>query len=311
VRAAGGGAASQRLARAFVALYPEAWRERYGEEMLALLEDDPPGVRGLASLLAGAAGAHLRPRAVWSRASVAAARVHLTVAALFGCWLALALAGAAFQKDTEDPVFAAAGAGHPLLDAARAAVVAGAILGALAVAAGGLPLLWKALLRARRDRPTALLLLLPPVALAAFAALTALALELARARGQGFPASFVLEVALPWSLAAGACTLVCALVPRAVLRRLDVPAGSLRRALRAGWALTAAMWLVAGGIVVYTAQIIASEPTLAHSATGPYGASTGLMLGLQALAALTLATLASVSALRARAALRSRPGSGR
>ena len=304
MRAAGGSRGMQRLARALVALYPEAWRERYGDEMIALLEDDPPGMRGLASLLAGAAGAHLRPRDGWSRQLAPAARMRLTLVALFSCWIALALAGAAFQKGTEDRLFAAAGAGHPLLDAARAAVVGGAILGAVAIAAGGLPLLWRALLRAREDRLVALLVALPPVAIAAFAAVTALLLELARARGQGFPASFVLEFALPWTLTASACALVCALVPRAVLRRLDVPAPSLRRALRAGWVLTMATWLVAIGIAVYAAQIIGSEPSLARVATGPYGASTAVMLGLQSVSALALATLASVSALRGRAALR-------
>ncbi len=32
------------------------------EEMRALMEDDPPGARGLATILAGAMGAHLRPQ---------------------------------------------------------------------------------------------------------------------------------------------------------------------------------------------------------------------------------------------------------
>ena len=34
---------------------------RYGERAAALIDDDPPGVRGAATLLAGACGAHLRP----------------------------------------------------------------------------------------------------------------------------------------------------------------------------------------------------------------------------------------------------------
>ena len=44
-------AVSQKLARVLLGLYPEAWRERYRSEVSALVEDDPPGVRGLASLL--------------------------------------------------------------------------------------------------------------------------------------------------------------------------------------------------------------------------------------------------------------------
>ena len=45
-------------------LYPKAWRERYGEEYLALLEQLPASPRVLADALFGAADAHLHPRIV-------------------------------------------------------------------------------------------------------------------------------------------------------------------------------------------------------------------------------------------------------
>jgi hypothetical protein len=42
-----------------VRLYPPAWRERYGDELEAVLEDRPPGPFDVADLLAGALDAHL------------------------------------------------------------------------------------------------------------------------------------------------------------------------------------------------------------------------------------------------------------
>jgi hypothetical protein len=50
--------------RWLVRLYPRAWRERYGEELLALLEQLPASPRVLLDALFGAADAHLHPRLV-------------------------------------------------------------------------------------------------------------------------------------------------------------------------------------------------------------------------------------------------------
>ncbi len=53
-------------ARCLLRAYPLAWRRRYGGEMEALVEDDPPSGRALLTLLTGALRAHLRPGA-WRR----------------------------------------------------------------------------------------------------------------------------------------------------------------------------------------------------------------------------------------------------
>jgi hypothetical protein len=50
--------------RWLVGLYPRAWRERYGEEFLALLDQLPASPRVVADALFGAADAHLHPRIV-------------------------------------------------------------------------------------------------------------------------------------------------------------------------------------------------------------------------------------------------------
>jgi capsular polysaccharide biosynthesis protein len=48
-----------RAARFLIHLYPAAWRERYGGELQALLEDRPPKLSGLFDIMKGAAKMHL------------------------------------------------------------------------------------------------------------------------------------------------------------------------------------------------------------------------------------------------------------
>lgn len=49
--------------RRLVGLYPAAWRQRYAEEFLALLEDQPPGAIQTIDVAWGAIDAHLFPQA--------------------------------------------------------------------------------------------------------------------------------------------------------------------------------------------------------------------------------------------------------
>jgi hypothetical protein len=50
-----------------VRLYPASWRERYGDEMAAVLADRPPGPFDVADLLLGALDAHLHLRGLGNR----------------------------------------------------------------------------------------------------------------------------------------------------------------------------------------------------------------------------------------------------
>jgi len=50
------------MMKKLVALYPRAWRERYGEEFLALLDEQPMTPRVVVDLLRGALDAHLHPQ---------------------------------------------------------------------------------------------------------------------------------------------------------------------------------------------------------------------------------------------------------
>jgi hypothetical protein len=55
------GAARAPAGSRLLRLYPAPWRARYGEEMLAVLEARPPGLRGRLDLVRGAIDARLHP----------------------------------------------------------------------------------------------------------------------------------------------------------------------------------------------------------------------------------------------------------
>jgi len=58
----GGATAAERSRAArYVGLYPRAWRDRYGDELEAVLESDGLGLRTRLDLLRGALDAHLHP----------------------------------------------------------------------------------------------------------------------------------------------------------------------------------------------------------------------------------------------------------
>jgi hypothetical protein len=65
-RAVGPRADSSRRARCLLALYPRAWRARYGDEILALLADTGLGFGGSVDLLVGATREHLQIVVAWS-----------------------------------------------------------------------------------------------------------------------------------------------------------------------------------------------------------------------------------------------------
>jgi len=280
----------RRAARVLLLAYPQPWRTRYETEMLALLDDDPPSLGGLASLLTGAADAHLRPARV---ATSPVTRMRLSIGGLFCCWIALCLTGIGFQKDTEEPGFIAAGARHPLLAVAHGAVVGGAVLGALAIAVGGLPLVWLGVRQGlrERDRRLALALLSPVLALMAFAAFTWLLVTIAPGRHGHFPLGFVLLFQAPWRLAGWLCAAVCALAPRFVMARTPIRSRDLRRASYAGAALALAMIAVTGGLVLYACALVLQAGGLAGTSTGPVGASTGAMLAVYAATACLVSAL--------------------
>jgi hypothetical protein len=83
------------LARAALGLYPPAWRVRYGDEVLVLLEDSGAGVRAAASLAWHAVPAWAcPPRHLYDRRE----RMRASLATVGMAWALLAGLGAVFVQ---------------------------------------------------------------------------------------------------------------------------------------------------------------------------------------------------------------------
>jgi hypothetical protein len=289
----------RRLALILLALYPEAWRRRYGAEMDALLEDAPPGPRALADLARGAVVAHLRPTPSLAAALAPAERARNTISAALACALALFFVVAAFTKSTEDPAFAGAARAHPLLDASHLTVIVGLVLVVAALALAAAPLAWTALRAAREGRrlDIAVLLALPVLALAAVGACGGmLGLWLSGHRDNVGSVGDVLFAATVLGLLAAA--IVCWAAPRATLKRLTLGADALRAPFAAMIAMGAGMVIVTAGTAIYLVAIVTDAPGLAASPDGPHLIATtsaaafsvqlALAVMLTAICALTL-----------------------
>jgi hypothetical protein len=169
--------------RWLVALYPETWRERYEEEFLALLEDCPLSCASLIDVMVSALDAHLHSAQVFGRMLTMLQRLRSTAITVFCAYIVFVLAGLGYWNMTEDYVERLNV--HPAIALSYYALQAGAIIGLLAVLAGGLPIAlavaWRAFVT-RQWRPL-LLLAVPPISLAVWIGYTMFILQLSQALG--------------------------------------------------------------------------------------------------------------------------------
>jgi hypothetical protein len=284
------------LALQALRLYPLAYQRRYGEEMRALLEDQPPRVRTLFDLLRGAARAHLRPSDAPAGVVDAADRVRASTSGVLLCWVFFAAAGFGYYKTTEDQPFAAAGHVHPLLRDAHVAVQAVALIASAAVVLGALPLIVAAIAQARREPALRRTVALPFLPVLVFGAVTAVVIALAHnsAGGSG--------IAVAWGIAALACGTACVLGCRSALFSTAAGTAGLRAALAAGTLVTVAMLAIAVATAVYALALTADASRIAAEPNGPFQVLTvtaSLIVQLVVMAAAgALATVATVRAWR-------------
>jgi hypothetical protein len=267
-----------------LALYPLAWRERYGEELAALLEDDPPGARALVDLARGALLAHLRrgPRPAAHQQMLG------SVSAILAAFIAFCFAGGAFAKSTEniDKPGVINDTHHVIVLAAWIA------LGALVLAAA--PLALRALAQARGRPKLRALVAAPALAIGVLAATFGLFALLRSKPQHGFGA-------LDWALlalvgvAAVVGAFVCWSAPRELLARLDVRRETLAISLPALAIVAIAMALISVATAIY---LVALPGPLAATADGP------LRLPMALDIALTLAVMVALSAAAALSAWR-------
>jgi hypothetical protein len=277
------------LARAALALYPPAWRARYGDEVLALLDDSGGGPAAVASLAWHALPAwfcpprHLHDRPARMRASLATALMS---------WSMLTGLGLVFAQLTQLQGLAPAAA--PQIGWAYAVFDVTLVISALIAGLGGLPL-WLLMLRRawpeQRTRDTVYLLL--PV----IAPVTYLAGLIVTARLVGGASG----VSPGWfgviTLAGFAAAATAAAGPGLALRRLQPRGPALRLAATAAGVSAGVMAVAAVAIVI----AVTSLDLWARQFAGYHdGTLSGIYLAL----VVATATVTTVSATRGtRAAL--------
>ncbi len=293
-QASGPGPRSAALsARMVLALYPPAWRARYGEEVLALLDEAGGGLAALSSLAWQAAPAWIwPPRHLHDRP----ARMRASLATVLMAWSALTGLGLVFAQltqlqDLQPP-------GHPVIGWSYAVFDAALALSGLVLAAGSLPLWLLMLRRARREhsmRDTACLLL-PAGAPAGYLIGLIVTIRLV-GQANGVGAGWFGVVTLAGFAAAGAA----AAGPGAALRRMRPRGPAVRLAVIAA---------AAAAVIV----ILASAAS-AIAGTGLYlwahdfaGYHDGGLIGAYLALVTAVGAIAAVSAVRgARAALAGPP----
>ncbi|MBS1860480.1 MAG: hypothetical protein JSS68_02090 [Actinobacteria bacterium] len=290
---------SARLARLALALYPLAYRRRYGEEMAVLLEDSGASPGAVADLLRGAVRAHLRPVPSLQAELGRDERLRLGLSSILLCWVVFSVAGLALYKTTEDHAFTVAADAHGLLGAAHFAIQVLALVAAAAVAVGALPLIVLALRQARERRKVERAALLAAACLLVFGLASAalvLVASLPPAPGDALAATSLTI----WALIALGCGIGCALAGRRGLLAIEVPRGTLILARACATALAAAMVGIAALTAVYLVDLESIAPGLAGDANGPLGVpDVALTLSFVLIAMVALAVPAALSAIRA------------
>lgn len=148
-------------------LYPAAWRARYQDELEAVMEQHTITFATIIDLLWGALDARLDPAFTSERMFRPMSRLRASAVALFLTFAAFFLGYGAFTRLTDPRVpFLAAAQTHPELTTALNVIVVATEVGLLALALGGVPIVFDIVLRAWRERQWRTLVFLAlPVAL--------------------------------------------------------------------------------------------------------------------------------------------------
>lgn len=120
--------------------YPSSWRDRYGAELVALMEDDldgrAPTLRFRVSMAASGMHQRARSASLGGNGTPSEMRVRSGALVVLASWSALLLGGAAFAKVSEHFDVAILASGHRLAVVAYEAVNLLALTGALLVFVG-------------------------------------------------------------------------------------------------------------------------------------------------------------------------------
>ncbi len=275
-------------------LYPEAWRERYGDEMSALLDETPASIRATVDLLRGALAAHLRPLAT----SAPATRARGAIGLVLGCFIVFCVFGAGFAKTTENYDYTEHV--HPLLGISHSIILIAAIVAASALALAAAPLAIASLAQARRTREPNLIKLIavPPAAIGMFAGSVGLLVLWLNAHHHRAGVGGWLLLGL-CAVCAAAGGVACWAAPRAIMRRVDLPRSVFAVSVPAIALVALCMAVIALATGVFLIGILADAPDLGAAGNGP-----GQLINVTTSIAIQLAAMLALSAVAALSAAR-------
>ena len=146
------GVKARRTWALLLRLYPRAWRERYADEVAAVLAQRPSSPWTLVDLLAGAYDAHLHRDLLPERLVSMGHRIRSGEIAVFCAFVLFCLAWAPIQQLRDPlPVWESTVRAHPEILAALNVVNLFGILASVAILVGGLPIVYAALRSAARS----------------------------------------------------------------------------------------------------------------------------------------------------------------
>jgi hypothetical protein len=294
------------LAGRLVRLYPRAWRERYEEEFVAMLEQGPVTIKDLFDVVFGAVDAWLRPQVVYEGRLVMVSRMRGSVLAVLWAWVGLVVAGVGFRKMTEYDDFVRAARDSALVGVAFDTVVVGAVVALAAVAVGGAPVAFAALRKALAERRKDVLLLCMPLIFGAgFVGYILVLMKVIYPALGRVAVHGTVNVALFLSLvgAFSLAALASAWAVTAAVRRVEVGGRTLRFALYPAAVAAAGMAVVLVGTTVWGVTLRATAPTLFSGDDGILATPTYVTwLAIVAVMAVStaVAVVASICGLRAR-----------
>ena len=256
-------------ARRLLQLYPRAWRDRYGDEVAAVLAEHHVTSWTVFDLLLGALDAHLHRDLLPGRLLSMAHRLRSSEIAIFCAFVLFCVAWLPLRLVRDPlPIWRAATAAHPELLAALTLLDLGGSVATLAVLVGGVPLLFTALTQAAKARQWRLLCLfaVPVLAGALLLVYALLAVPASVAHQPGGPGAPLtpLAVVLQFGfvvLLLGAVGGSAAAIA-AALAHTELGAGVLRCVLLPARVVTGALVLGLAGAVALTILIFVDAPQL-------------------------------------------------
>jgi hypothetical protein len=250
-------------------LYPRAWRDRYGEEVAAVLAEHHITYWTMLDLLLGALDAHLHRDLLPGRLISMAHRLRSSEIAIFCAFVLFCVAWLPLRLVRDPlPIWRAATAAHPELLAMLTLLDLGGSIATLAVLVGGVPLVFTALTQAAKARQWGRLGLfaVPVLAVAVLIGYAFVAVPASVAHQPGGPGAPLTPLAVVLQL--GFVVLLLGAVGgsaaaiAAALAHSELGAGILRFVLVPACVATVALALGLAGAMALTILIFVEAPQL-------------------------------------------------